>query len=226
MRGHALPSSCPRCREPALPSPDQRLIECRKCGLGYDWLRQADGQDEPTSRRGTPPTLDPPAGLVTRQRGNELELLLPKTRLNGILMLVAMVVSGATATAMFLAENTAFALALVGIMLMFGAMGVTYTFTRRRITVTRTELRVDQVPFGMTPKVIPRSELTQLALARTRRGSKQLLWDIELWAQARHGDHCLLVNLDENLARYLEQRIEYHLAIADDGVEMVVPGAE
>lgn len=163
---------------------------------------------------------------MTRQRGNELELLLPKTRLNGIAMFLAMLACAAAAIAMFLAENTPFAFALVGLTLMFGAMGAAYTFTRRRITVNRTELRVDQIPFGMTPKVILLSELQQLALARTRRGSKQLLYDIELWAQAEHGDQCLLVNLDENLARYLEQRIEYHLAIADDGVEMVIPGAQ
>lgn len=210
-----------------MPSPDQRLIDCRKCGLGYDWLKQADdGSGSSDGRRGTPPTLDPPKGLVTLQRGRELELLLPRARLNGILMFVAMLVCGATAFAMYLAENTAFALALVGITLMFGAMGATYTFTRRRITVTRTELRVDQIPFGMTPKVVLLSELQQLALARTRRRQKQLMYDIELWAQAKQADQCLLVNLDENLARYLEQRIEYHLAIADDGIEMVVPGAE
>jgi hypothetical protein len=226
MRGHALPSSCPRCREPSLPSPDQRLIECRKCGLGYDWLRQADGQVESVGRRGTPPTLDPPPGLVTRLRGRELELLLPQTRLKGFAMFVAMLASAAAAVAMFLVENTAFAIVLILITLMFAAMGATYSFTRRRITVTRTELRVDQVPFGSTPQVILLSELTQLALARTRRGSKQLLYDIELWAQAERGDQCLLVNLDENLGRYLEQRIEYQLAIADDGIEMVIPGAE
>ncbi len=227
MRGHALPSRCPRCSEPALPSPDQRLIEWRKCGLGYDWLRQAEGQvGSVDNRRGTPPTLDPPRGLVTRHQGRDLELLLPKTRLDGVAMLAAMLASAATSVAMFLAENTAFALASIGFTLMFGALGVTYAFTRRRIEVTRTELRVDQVPFGMTPKIIRLSELTQLALARTRRGRNQLLWRIELWAQAEHGDQCLLVNLDEHLARYLEQRIEYHLAIADDGIEMVIPGAQ
>lgn len=170
--------------------------------------------------------LDPPSGLVTRQHGRDLELLLPKTRLNGFAMFVAMLACAATATAMFLVENTAFALALVGMTLMFGAMGSVYSFTRRRIQVTPTELRVDRTPFGMTPRVILLSELQQLALARTRRGRRQVLYDIELWAQAEHGDQSLLVNLDENLARYLEQRIEYHLAIADDGVEMVIPGAE
>ncbi len=163
---------------------------------------------------------------MTRQRGNELELLLPTTRLNAIAMVLAMLACAAAAIAMFLAEQTPFAVALVGMTLMFGAMGATYAFTRRRIRVTRTELRVDQIPFGMTPKVVVLSALQQLALARTRRGGKQLLYDIELWAQAEHGDQCLLVNLDENLARYLEQRIEYRLAIADDGVEMVIPGAE
>ncbi len=104
--------------------------------------------------------------------------------------------------------------------------GVTYFVVRRRITVTRTEIRVDQIPFGSTPEVFQLPDLQQLAIARTRRGHKQLLYDFELWAQAMPGDQMLLRGLDENLARYLEQRIEYHLAIADDGVDMVVPGAE
>jgi hypothetical protein len=29
---------------------------------------------------------------------------------------------------------------------------------------------------------------------------------------------------DVDLARYLEQRVEFHLQIADDGIEMVIPG--
>lgn len=226
MRGHALPSHCPRCRERSLPSPDQRLIECRKCGLGYDWLRQGDGTTATDNRRGTPPTLDPPHGLVTRQHGKELVLLLPTTRFAGILMLVAMLACVATAVAMLVGENAQLAIALVGLAAVLGVMGAIYTFTRRRITVTHTELRVDQVPFGLTPRIVMLSSLQQLALARTRRGRNQLLYDIELWAQCEHVDQCLLDNLDEHLARYLEQRIEYHLAIADDGIEMVIPGAE
>lgn len=193
MRGHALPSWCPRCREPSLPSPDQRLIECRKCGLGYDWLRQTDGPGESTdNRRGALPTVKTPRGLVIRQRGKELELLLPRTRLLGILLLVATVTCAATTLAMYLTENTLGVLLMAAMTLMLGAMGATYTFTRRRITVTRTELRVDRVPFRSVPQVVLLSELQQLAIARTRRGRKQLLYRIELWAQATHEDHCLV----------------------------------
>lgn len=225
MRGHAVPSSCPRCRQPSLPSPDQRLIDCPKCGLGYDWIRQADTTTQENRRRGEPPSLSSPADLDAREQGGTLVLLLPNTRVSGGAMIVVALCCVGTAVAMFLASNPWFAAALLGMALMFLVMGINDAFSRRRITVTPTELRVDQTRFGGTRTALPLSDLTQLAIARTRRGRKQLIPDFELWAQGSGVDTLLLSTRDENLARYLEQRIEYQLAIVDDGVDLVLPGS-
>lgn len=209
-----------------MPAPDQRLIECRKCRLAYDWLRRADDQGTSVDdRRGELPGLDPPAGLVTHRAGKTLQLILPRLGAQGVAMLVVSLASGATGIAMYLASNLTFAVFLLVLALGFGAPGIVVTFTRRRLTVTPTELRVDRVPFGGTSVVIPVGELEQLAIARTRRGRHQTIDDIELWARTTERDLFLLTTRDADLARYLEQRIEFHLRITDDRVEMVIPGA-
>jgi len=225
MRGHALPARCPRCGEPALPARDDRLIECPGCRLAYDWLRHTEGSAA-GPRRGELPTLDPPDGLVTRQDGKTLVLVLPPTRSLGVAMLAIALACGATAVAMSLASNLPLAGLLIALAAVCGALGVVFVATRLRLTVTPTELVVDRVPFRGKAVTIPLRELRQLAIARTRRGRDQLLYDTELFAQLTDRDVHLLTTGDQNLARYVEQRLEYHLAIVDDGVEMVVPGAE
>lgn len=225
MRGHSIPSRCPRCSEPSLPSPDQRLIDCPKCRLSYDWLARAGAEDTSTeTRRGSPPTLDPPKGLTTKVDGKNLQLTLPRLTGHGVSMIAVALASAGTGVAMTLAENRTFAFFLFVLALGFGVVGVVVTFTRRRLRVTDSELRMDRVPFGGTSAVIALGELHQLAIARTRRGRHQAVDDIELWAQASERDVFLLSTRDVDLARYLEQRVEFHLQIADDGVEMVIPG--
>ena len=209
-----------------MPPPDQRLIECRKCKLGYDWVRQADSPTASTGdRRGEPPTLDPPAGLETRRDGETLILLLPKTRAQGAAMLAVGVACGVTAVAMLLASNLPFTVFLIALAVGFSGYGIVFSFTRRRFTVTRAELRVDRVPFGAASVVLPVREVRQLGVARTRRG-RQVVFDTQLFAQLPDRDVHLLTTRDPDLAHYVEQRIELHLEIADDGVELVVPGAE
>jgi len=226
MRGHAVPTRCPRCGEVALPAPDQRLVECHKCRLGYDWVRQADSPSASTGdRRGEPPMLDPPAGVETRRHGETLILLLPTTRARGAAMLAVGIACGVTAVAMLLASNVPFTAFLIAFAVGFTASGIVFAFTRRRFTVTPTDLRVDRIPFGGASAVIPVRELRQLAIARTRRG-RQVVFDTELFAQLPDRDVHLLTTRDPDLAHYIEERIEFHLGIADDGVEMVVPGAE
>lgn len=227
MRGHAVPSRCPRCGEPSLPAPDQRLIDCPSCRLSYDWVRRASDQDTSADdHRGEPPTQDPPAGLETRLAGTTLELTLPRLTGHGVAMLAVSLACGAAGVAMYLASDLKFAVALVALAIGFGAAGIIFTFTRRRLTATPTELRMGRVPFGGTSAVIPLRDLEQLAIARTRRRRRQSYDDIELWAQTTRGDVFLLTTRDVQLARYLEQRIEFHLRIADDRIEMVVAGAE
>ncbi len=140
-------------------------------------------------------------------------------------MLAVGIACGVTAVAMLLASNLAFTVFLTALAAGFSASGIVYSFTRRRFTVSRTELRVDRVPFGGASVVIPVSELRQLGIARTRRGH-QVVFDAELYAQLPGRDVHLLTTRDPDLAHYLEQGIESHLKIADDGIEMVVPGAE
>lgn len=225
MRGHSIPSRCPRCSTPSLPSPDHRLIECPKCRLSYDWLARASVQTASSDvGRASPPTLDPPKGLTTKVDGKNLQLTLPRLTGHGVAMIAVAVASGVAGIAMTLAADRPFAFFLFVLALVFGAAGVVVAFTRRRLSVTDTELRMDRVPFGGTSAVIALGELQQLTIARTRRGRHQAIDDIELWAQASERDVFLLTTRDVVLARYLEQRVEFHLEIADDRVEMVIPG--
>jgi hypothetical protein len=227
MRGHAVRSRCPRCSEPSLPAPDHRLIECPKCRLAYDWVDRAEAQTPSKDGRGSAPTLDPPDKLTTHVEGRTLQLLLPPQAAHGVSMLAIAVTSAVAGGAMVLASNLPFAAFLIALAVGFGAAGIMFTFTRRRLTVTPAELRVDRVPFGGSTAIfIPVRDLEQLAIARTRRRRHQVVYDIELWAQLTDRDLRLVSTRDANLAHYLEQRIEFHLRIADDGVEMVVPGAE
>lgn len=208
------------------------MTTCARCGLAYDWTRRATvtGTPAPEARRLQPPETDPPEGLRVEPMGDVLVMLLPTTRAMGFAVLLVLALAIPTFTLLFFhgsdqprswLEWAVFVTLFPIMFVMTGVIGVRLAFTRRRITVTRDELRVDSVPFGGTHAVVPVRELQQLGVARTRRGRKQIVDDHEVIAITERADLRILITRDAALATYIERRLEYHLGITDDGSEFV-----
>ena len=209
------PVACPRCAA-TVAGGDGRLRDCPGCGLRFD------AAAEPAPARSRPrrdlPALVPPRGVQVRGTGvaGELALRLPPDGRPWLIGATLVILAGMLGTAALLRQRGVSELLVLGA---FVVAFVAWSLTRFPPTLPR------QLTFGPaglrfvrdgTPVVIPRAELQQLDLHTTHRGSgKARIPFYELTARTAGRDVLVLATPDQDLARYVEQRIEHALLIPD-----------